>query len=510
MAVNLSVGVGIGSNAGFIQLQELHMSVINTNISSLTAQRNLSSSQASLSTSMQRLSSGLRINSAKDDAAGLAIADRMTAQIRGSNQAARNANDGISLAQTAEGALTEVTSNLQRIRELAVQSSNATNSDSDRASLQAEASQLTAEITRVASQTQFNGTNLLDGNFQNKSFQVGANANQSITIASIGNAQATALGSEKLTLDGTVTGNTKAAGADLTGGNTIAIEADLVISTAKGGPSAAVSYAANSDAKAIAAAINTAVGGNGVVATATNSATLSSLVSDGDITMTLNGQAISATGVKATDSSNLLSAINASSGSTGVVASFTTPGQTNSLTLTAADGRDISVLNFNNTGTTKTVDFSGVQLTGGTATDTSIKTGTVELNSSKGTISTVLGNGDVFANAGVNTSAISSVASASIATAQGAKDAITVIDAALAQVSASRGELGAVQNRLSTVVNTLQSTSENLSASRSRIQDADFAAETANLSRAQILQQAGTAMVAQANQLPQGVLALLK
>src|SRR5450830_927168 len=171
-------------------LRSFKMSVINTNIGSLTAQRNLGTSQASLATSMQRLSSGLRINSAKDDAAGLAISDRMTAQIRGSNQAARNANDGISLAQTAEGALAEVTSNLQRIRELAVQSSNATNSDSDRASLQAEASQLTAEITRVASQTQFNGINLIDGNFANQTFQVGANANQTISIASIGNAQA--------------------------------------------------------------------------------------------------------------------------------------------------------------------------------------------------------------------------------------------------------------------------------------------------------------------------------
>jgi flagellin len=487
-------------------------SIINTNIGSLNAQRNLSSSQASLSTSMQRLSSGLRINSAKDDAAGLAIADRMTAQIRGSNQAARNANDGISLAQTAEGALSEVTSNLQRIRELAVQSANATNSDSDRASLQAEATQLTEEITRVASQTQFNGTNLLDGSFANKSFQVGANANQSISIASIGNAQATALGSQKLALGGTAMGvNTGASTAALTTVNAVLIEADLVVTTAQGGASTAISYAAGASAKDIAAAINVGVGGNGVVATATNSATLSGVSANGNISMSLNGRAISATGVTTTDSSNLLTAINAESVNTGVVASFTTPGQTNSLTLTAADGSNIAIRSVLNSAGASTISFNGTSLDSAAAstTNSSIKTGTVELNSSKGTISTAAANTDVFV-AAVNTSTISSVALASIATADGAKKAITVIDAALAQVSSSRGELGAVQNRFSTVVNTLQSTSENLSASRSRIQDADFAAETANLSRAQILQQAGTAMVAQANQLPQGVLALLK
>jgi flagellin len=485
------------------------MSVINTNISSLTAQRNLSSSQASLSTSMQRLSSGLRINSAKDDAAGLAIADRMTAQIRGSNQAARNANDGISLAQTAEGALTEVTSNLQRIRELAVQSSNATNSDSDRASLQAEATQLTAEITRVASQTQFNGTNLLDGNFQNKSFQVGANANQSITIASIGNAQATALGSEQLKTTGTAM-NKSILGA----ANGVAASTATTFSTAQGGTSVAATWLVDSSAKTIAAAVNTAANGNGVTATATNSATLSGISANGTVSFTLNTATISAA-VTTSDSTNLMTAINAKTGSTGVVASFTTPGLTNSLTLTAADGSNIALSAFANdaTGTADQAVFTGATGAGVTLIETSAAaataTGTVTLASSKGTISAAGADLSVFATVNAS-STISSVATASIATAQGAKDAITVVDAALAQVSSSRGELGAVQNRFSTVVNTLQSTSENLSASRSRIQDADFAAETANLSRAQILQQAGTAMVAQANQLPQGVLALLK
>ncbi len=264
--------------------------VINSNIASLNAQRSLNSSQSALATSLQRLSSGLRINSAKDDAAGLAISERMTAQIRGLNQAARNANDGISLAQTAEGALSEVGNNLQRIRELAIQSANSTNSASDRASLDAEAAQLIAEITRVSSQTSFNGLNLLDGSFTSQSFQVGANANQTISVNSIADSRATALGSNILLGLGTVVGAggvgaTKAAAADLTGGNTVAIEAGLTITTLNGGTTAAFGYAALSDAKAIAAAINTNASGVGVTATASNSATLSGVSVAGTVTL---------------------------------------------------------------------------------------------------------------------------------------------------------------------------------------------------------------------------------
>ena len=226
--------------------------IINSNIASLNAQRNLDNSQGALSTSLQRLSSGLRINSARDDAAGLAISQRMTAQIRGLNQAARNANDGISLAQTAEGALGEIGNNLQRLRELAVQSANGTNSSSDRASLQAEATQLTAEITRVAGQTQFNGLNLLDGSFSAQNFQVGANANQTIAVSSIADARATALGSHVLTADGTVTGNTLVSATAVSTGNTMAVEADLTLTT-DAGTSGAIAYAAQSGADTIAA-----------------------------------------------------------------------------------------------------------------------------------------------------------------------------------------------------------------------------------------------------------------
>jgi flagellin len=270
--------------------------VINTNILSLNAQRNLNSSQGALQTSLQRLSSGLRINSAKDDAAGLAISERFTAQIRGLNQAVRNANDGISLAQTAEGAMGEVTNNLQRIRELAVQSANATNSSSDRASLQAEVDQLLAEIDRVAGQTQFNGTLLLDGSFTSAQFQVGANATDIITVTSTVDATAETLGVD-------------------------------------------------------------------------------------------------------------------------------------------------------------TVDIS---------------------------------------------------------TVGGATAALTAVDGALDDVSGFRAEFGAIQNRFESVIANLSTAVENLSASRSRILDADFAAETAALTRAQILQQAGVSVLAQANASPQSVLQLLQ
>ena len=483
---------------------------INTNVSNLTAQRSSDKVQLQLSTSMARLSSGLRINSAKDDSAGLAISQRFTAQIRGLNQAGRNANDAISLTQTAEGALGSSGENLQRIRELAVQSANATNSASDRAALQAEAAQLIAEITRVGTQTEFNGIKLLDGSFSAQAFQVGANAGQTITVANITDGRATGLGSHAMTLDGTVTGNTKAAAADLTGGNTIGIEAALTLATANGGTTAAFGYAANATAADIALAINTNASGVGVTATASNSATLGSLVSAGTVTMTLNGSAISAAVANPNDLTELMAAINGASGATGITASFTTSTSKNDLTLTTSDGRDVSILDFNNSGTTKTASFSGVVLTGGAATDSSIKTGTVALSSSKGQITTTGANDDVFAIAGINTSTFSAVANLDISSAAGATSALAVLDSALAQINSGRADLGAVQNRFSSTIANLQSTTENLTASRSRILDADFAMETASLSRSQVLQQAATAMLAQSNQLPQQVLQLLR
>lgn len=483
--------------------------IINSNVASLNAQRNLNTSQTSLNQSLTRLSSGLRINSAKDDAAGLAISERMTSQIRGLNQAVRNANDGISLSQTAEGALGEIGNNLQRIRELAVQSANATNSASDRASLQAEAAQLTAEVTRVASQTQFNGLNLLDGSFLNQSFQVGANANQTISISSIGDARSTALGSNLLTTNGTAMGTATAAGAALAA-NGVLIEADLALTNNKGA-TGAIAYAAGADAKTIAAAINTAGSSIGITATATNSATLGNVASAGTISMTLNGNSVSAIVADKSDLSSLAAAINGAQSLTGVTASFASTSDKSIITLSTTDGRDITVVDFNNSGATKTADIvAGVTtrtLTGGAATDSTTITGTVEIASTQGRVVAGNANADVF---GATASSFNSVATANISTAAGAQTAIATLDAALNTINSSRGDLGAVQNRFSSTIANLQTTSENLSASRSRIQDADFAAESANLTRGQILQQAGVAILAQANSLPNNVLSLLR
>lgn len=484
--------------------------IINSNIPSLTAQRNLNSSQTALNTSLERLSSGLRINSAKDDAAGLAISERMTSQIRGLNQATRNANDGISLSQTAEGALGEIGNNLQRIRELAVQSANATNSAGDRASLQAEAAQLTAEVSRVASQTQFNGLNLLDGSFLNQSFQVGANANQTINISSIADARATALGSNILNTDGTAM-NTATAAAAALAANGVTVEADLVLTNNKGA-TGAIAYAVGADAKTIAAAINTAGSNIGITATATNSATLGTLSEAGTISMTLNGNSVSAVVTDKTDLSALAAAINGAQSLTGVTASFASTSDKSVITLSTTDGRDITVVDFNNSAATKTAVVtpgSGVgpiTVTGG-ANDSTTVTGKVEIASSQGRVVAGNTNGDVFTS---TASAFNSVATTNLATAAGAQTAIATLDAALASINSSRGDLGAMQNRFSSTIANLQTTSENLSASRSRIKDADFAAETAAMTRGQILQQAGVAILAQANSLPNNVLSLLR
>jgi len=484
--------------------------VINTNVMSLNAQRNLSASGGSLAVSLQRLSSGLRINSAKDDAAGLAISERMTAQIRGITQAARNANDGISLAQTAEGAISENSNNVQRIRELAIQSANATNSASDRAALQAEAAQLLSEINRVATQTSFNGVKLLDSSFTAQAFQVGANAGETITVASILDSRTASLGSHSLTADGTVTGNVVGASATANG---VAAETNLTITTSAGTTSA-ISYALNAGADAIATAINNAAGTVGVTATASNSTTLASVSVAGDITFTLYGgasnAAVAATITDVNDLSNLVSSINGVSGTTGVTATFTSTTAKNSITLSTTDGRNIGLLTYTNSGgATETISFGGTTLTEG-GTVSAIKTGTVALSSSKGAISTANANADVFTSAGVNNSSFSSLAAVDISTLTGASNALAVLDAALANLNSGRADLGAIQNRFTSVVTSLTTTAENLSAARSRIKDADFAAETANLTRAQILQQAGTAMLAQANAVPQNVLSLLR
>ncbi|MEO8081065.1 MAG: flagellin [Caldimonas sp.] len=471
---------------------------INTNLASLNAQRNQSKTSNDLSTAIARLSSGLRINSAKDDAAGLAIADRFTAQIRGVTQAARNANDGISLAQTAEGSLASVTDNLQRIRELAVQSANATNSTSDRASLQLEVAQLQSEIDRVATQTQFNGTNLLDGSFTSKVFQVGANVGQTITVGSIASARTSALGAyQGFSL------NTQSIG-------TVNNTAAALTVTVGGGAAVALGSVAV-DAKAIAAAIN-----SGDVAGLTASANATSVAAgvsaaagtaSGTATYTINGVAISIAGVigapaLAGNRANAVAAINAQSAATGVTATDTGAG----VSLAAADGRNVSLVYAAGTFTASNAASFGLSATA--LTGATVNVNYVAPTGTTGNV--VFTQAAGFANSTAIASTGTAVGAIDISSVAGANAALSSIDAALATVSSSRASLGAVQNRFSSTIENLQTTSENLSASRSRILDADFAMETANLSRAQVLQQAGTAMVAQANQLPQQVLTLLR
>jgi flagellin len=706
---------------------------INTNVSSLNAQRNLNTSQSALATSLQRLSSGLRINSAKDDAAGLAISDRMTSQIRGLNQAARNANDGVSLAQTAEGGLAEVASNLQRIRELAVQSANATNSSSDRASLNAEVTQLLAEIQRVATSSQFNGQNILDGTFTAAQFQVGANANQVIT-ASTGNAQTSAIGAYQYNNTSSAVSGTALASGDLTinGVNvgastdgsadslvnainsvtnqtsvTATATSSIVASNAPTGKVSLVSgdlvingtnigavtgnYNLATQGAAIATAINLKTATTGVTASAnttTGALTLSSSTGEtiaittnnttagaarvenatglelsasatfatstqtlaatkgnstatflfanytandevtiGDKTYVLDAASVTGTLLaanryavgdgftdNATLNAELLDVINgtttAGSAVTGVVGTTTgaAAGQitvtadalgietaasttitdtaggavtviTNNLgtgiaqngalvidgttytfvhgtaaaatattaqiSLTAVDASALATSlaaaitashGLNNTDVTASAGGAIVTLTsdlkgtpGNTPTNASVLAGVTEslagaaadglytASTTYGIISltsnaaySVAGNNSANAGLATASSTLNAASAIDISSVTGANSAISVVDGALSQIATVRGSMGALQNRFSSVVSSLTASSENLSAARSRIQDADFAAETASLTRNQILQQAGIAMLAQANALPNQVLTLLR
>ncbi len=401
--------------------------VINTNVMSLNAQRNLSTSGSSLATTIQRLSSGLRINSAKDDAAGLAISERFSTQIRGLDVAVRNANDGISLAQTAEGAMVEIGNNLQRIRELSVQSANATNSDSDREALNAEVNQLVSEIDRVSRQTNFNGTKLLDGSFSGALFQVGADSGQTIGINSIVDASASALGGAKfdkntftIAAPGT-NGDVTIKGMEIQGADGKSYKLDDI--EVKAGVDAAATQKAAT--AAVAAAINARMDQTGVYASA-DSATAGKL----DLTSVQNN--------------------------------------------VAEDGT-----------------FNAIEVTMGTWTGATAPTAPTATADATGLTAQYAANLD-------------------ISTFTGAQQALSIVDKALTAVNSSRADMGAIQNRFTSTIANLGTTSENLSASRSRIRDTDYAKETAELTRTQILQQAGTAMLAQANQSPSSVMSLLQ
>lgn len=610
--------------------------IINTNMTSLNAQRNLNTSQSSLTTALQRLSSGLRINSAKDDAAGMAISSRMTSQINGLNQASRNANDGISLAQTAEGALSSVVDNLQRIRTLALQSANATNSASDRASLDSEVQSLLSEVQRVSTTTQFNGLNLLDGTFSSAQFQVGANASQTISVSMAG-ATTDTLGSYGGTGAAVVPANAFTAANYLTINGT-------QIGTSASRATQSPGWSAGS-AAAKAASINASTSTTGVTATAATAVTgaapiAGSTINAGDLT--INGVSLGAIAAQSTAAAQGLSvsgAINALTSQTGVAATYNT--STGALSLTSSEGRDIILAQGSVAGGVRALNATGLTVGGtgatlGTSTmtfgttavsgetvvlngitftfDATVASGTNTVNSatsvtvgSNGTALTTaatmatnfaaaitaakadsrtttaltsvsataaaavttisdtrvglaatvgrtltaamtgatalaqatgtdftggtttlttggtltLGSASSFTLSGVGTGladagfsaltvALSKLSATAVTTVAGSNTAISVLDAALSQINSQRASLGAIQNRFVSAVSTLQTSSENITAARSRVMDADFAQETAALTRGQILQQAGTAMLAQANSLPNGVLALLR
>ena len=584
------------------------MSVINTNLSAVAAQNSLRTSALSQTTAMERLSSGIRINSAKDDAAGLAISTRMTANIRGLSAAISNANNGISLTQTAEGSLSSISDNLQRIRELAVQSANTGNNESDRAALNNEARQLISEIDRVANNSAFNGIKLLDGSFQNQSLQVGAGNDTNDRIAiSIGSAKVSALG----------IGSNSSYSRSLNMGSsvptTVLATGDLSINNTQIGASVSdgVSYQnANASALAKAASINAASGLTGVTATVGQTTltgvaatTATTLVNAGDVF--INGVAIGAIGVASTAvdrGTQTAAAINAKSSQTGVTATASTA--TGVVTLLATDGRNITVSSTANGGTgtglistytgtaaggfatsvaagalvingvsitavsavasstlfgaamatainaftattgvvatnnagvlTLTVRAGdsatgfgaagGIDTTGsvastltdlGLASRNSVTTAGIQL-STQGSTGIVLGGnlGTLSTGQGstgsFTASVLSSTGGVDLSTATGSQAALTVLDKAINTVTDSRASMGAYQNRLTASVANLETTSMNLQASRSRILDTDYAKETTSLARSQIIQQAATAMLAQANQSAQSVLSLLK
>jgi flagellin len=496
---------------------------INTNVGALSASAATAAINKSMETSMERLSTGKRINTAADDAAGVAIASRLTAEIRGTNQAIRNAMDGQALIDSAEGAHQEVEFILQRMRELSVQAVNDTNSAIDRNYLSQEMKQLTAEIDRIAATTTWAGQKLLDGSFLAKTFQIGARSgevlNASVTSTASGN-----LGINKI--DSVAVANAE----DATATATHDAEAFDVL-----GPtgSATVEFAAESSAKTVATAVNAATSTTGVTATAVTNAKLSA-VATGAISFSLQGGGsavtISATVQSASDLTNLLTAINSASGTTGVTATFDGSSKA-ALILTEADGDNITIEDFDDggtgTATLQAMNFDASALSSAAAVtltaggdDSSIVTGTFRMSAngaftvsnqvdgSAGAVNTAVTG--YFGASDTDASDLTSVSSIDIGTRAGASAAIDVIDGALRQIANQRANLGAISNRLDSTVKNLTNISTNLEAGRGRIEDADFAAETTNLAKSQILQQASMAMLAQANASKQGVLSLLQ
>jgi len=479
---------------------------INTNINSLTAQNNLTKSQSALAQATERLSSGLKINTASDNAAGYAISTNFTTQIGGLGQASSNASDAINLAQTTQSALSQVTANLQAIRDLAVQSANGSYTNADRKSIDLEVQQRLAEVTRIANQTDFNGQKVLDGSLGNLSFQVGANVGQTISVAVSQGVKASQIGAVAEVSSGTITGLNISASNPLTftvaGGSLLTVASghyttvsDLVTAI-NAQASGIASVDSNGELKITAAASNDVVfsgsaasqlGFSGAAATVAGGtsadstgavAAVSSTALSGLTTVNINGTDVSLSGVTSLQGlSDTINAANISGVSTAVNAAGTG-------------------INFYSSDTTKGLNI----------TDT---TGNVISNSTTTPVATN-GNGGGTYTEGTTAAVGGSLAKGSVGTVDSSNDLISRIDVALNTVSNLNSTLGAIQNRFESTISTLSSQKDNLSSSQSTIRDADFAAETANLSKANIMQQAGISVLAQANSQPQQVLKLLQ
>ncbi|HIF9153153.1 TPA: flagellin [Photobacterium damselae] len=515
---------------------------INTNVTAMTAQRNLNSASSSVADSMQKLSSGLRINSAKDDAAGLQISNRLTNQTNGLNVAMRNANDGVSMAQTAEGAMQESTKIMERMRELALQSSNGSNSDKDRDAMQKEMGQLQSEMNRIADTTSFGGQNLLDGSFGEKSFQIGANSNETQSLKLM-DVSSHALGKTYKSFGSDSAATAPTLKASATAGTP---NSDGSVSIKVGGKSHDIALGYDISADALAEKINNIEGLSGVTVTQGADKTpaqdakmnISELAMAAGTTgtLSLNGKDIDLTQFAGTDvtsdanalNNKVIAEINKHSDETGITATLKagSGAAAGSIDLVAADGKAIDASATIKGGTTtgnaaiKLGDNTKITSAGGGAAasdsevaksiaaekgDFSINFATAKLDASiKGDV--LVGSTKIDQKSGTTTE---SVASLDLSTQAGAQNAIDVLDAAMEQVDSKRAEIGAFQNRMNHTMSNLANINENVNASNSRIKDVDFAKETVNMTKGQILQQAGTSILAQAKQIPQSALSLL-
>jgi flagellin len=486
------------------------MTVIGTNIAALRASNASSSASMSLQQSMERLSTGKRINSAADDAAGLAISSRMTSQVRGMAVAIRNANDGISLAQTAEGAMSEVTNMLQRMTELATQSANGTLGTSDRDTLQSEMNQLIAEVGNISDTTNFNGVNLLDGKTSSVSLQTGTNSNDHISMSMVN------MSAAKM---GLLTGDTGPLAGNVDNTKALAANSLQINGTWIGASVDATSGDASTKIADKVTAINKATADTGVTAAAQTVVTLKLTGTPDETetgTLTINGKDVDlsdgvadADGDGTDDSYDLSKLVDSINGTAGIGVTAALNDDKSAIVLTS--DADVSFAAATADKTKVTITPSGGSDIADSLDDTTAPTvalNQIKLTADAGKTIIVAGDADALTNLGQTATVTKNL---DISTDQdAARAALSVITSALDSISAGRGDLGAVQNRLQSTVNNLTTSSTNLTDARSRIEDTDFSAETTNLAKAQILSQASTAMLAQANQSQQSVLKLLQ